>query len=246
GVGGLRAILLSSPELGERMRAGDYPTQLDEITTRGWGQLYLPEGSPERVSLPELTLMADYVQGGGGYGDPLDRPPEAVTRDARTGVTSVEIARRVYGVVVDEKSFTLDVAATDARRREIREQRLKEGKRLTAGSPRAGQDRLWKRLLRIHEYLEIARDGGETMIRCIRCGYLFCSPDENYKKHVVRRTVELDRLALRPLPSGDPYMGRYHEYICPGCATLLQVDVYCPALGGEEDLWDIRVHLKTT
>jgi N-methylhydantoinase B len=246
GVGGLRAILLSSPELADRMRAGDYPTQLDEITTQGWGQLYLPEGSPERVSLPELTLMADFVQGGGGYGDPLDRPPEAVVRDVRTGATSVEIARRVYGVVVDEKRFALDVAATEARRREIREQRLREGKRLSAAQPRAGQDRPWKRLLRIHEYLEIARDRGETMIRCIRCGYLFCSPEENYKKHAMRRTVELDRLALRPLPSGDPYLGRYHEYICPGCATLLQVDVYCPVLGGEEDLWDIRIHLKTT
>jgi hypothetical protein len=39
-------------------------------------------------------------------------------------------------------------------------------------------------------------------------------------------------------------MGRYHEYICPSCATLLQVDIFCPILGGEEDLWDIRIDLK--
>ena len=31
------------------------------------------------------------------------------------------------------------------------------------------------------------------------------------------------------------------NHICPGCATLLQVDVYCPELGGEGDLWDIRI-----
>ncbi|MCZ6906619.1 MAG: hypothetical protein O7G28_04980, partial [Deltaproteobacteria bacterium] len=57
----------------------------------------------------------------------------------------------------------------------------------------------------------------------------------------LRRVVGLEQVELRPIPSGEPYLGHYHEYICPGCATLLQVDVFCPGLGGEEDLWDIRV-----
>ena len=56
--------------------------------------------------------------------------------------------------------------------------------------------------------------------------------------------VAFDQVALLPLPSGEPYMGRYHEYICPNCATLLQVDIFCPILGGEEDLWDIRIDPK--
>ena len=97
--------------------------------------------------------------------------------------------------------------------------------------------------MRIHEYLEIARNGGKVRCRCIRCGYLFGSPEENYKKHCLKRVVALDKFALRPLPTRGPYLGHIQEYICPGCATLLQVDVYCPALGGEEDLWDIRIDL---
>jgi N-methylhydantoinase B len=241
GSGGLRAIFLTSPDLLDRMRRGDYPTDLDEITTRGWGTLHLPQGAPERVSLPELTLMTDFVAGGGGYGDPLDRPPETVARDVRIGATSVEIARRIYGVIVDEKGFSLKAGETEARRREIRELRLRDGKRLAAPAPQDGKDRPWKRLLRIHESLEIAQDRGESVIRCLRCGYLFCSPKENYKTHALRRSVELSEVALRPLPSGDPYFGHYHEYSCPGCATLLQMDVFCPALGGEEDLWDTRI-----
>ena len=241
GPGGLRAIFLTSPDLLDRMRDGDYPTDLDEITTRGWGTLHLPQGAPERVSLSELTLMADFVAGGGGYGDPLDRPPELVGRDVRIGATSVEIARRIYGVIVDEKSFSLDAAQTEGRRREVRDQRLRDGKALAPERPQETKNRSWKRLLRIHESLEIAQDRGESVIRCLRCGHLFCSPKENYKKHALRRTVELSEIALRPLPSGDPYVGHYHEYICPGCATLLQVDIYCPSLGGEEDLWDIAI-----
>ncbi len=36
-------------------------------------------------------------------------------------------------------------------------------------------------------------------------------------------------------------LGKYHEYIRPGCATLLQVDVYSPEPGAEEDLRDIHI-----
>ncbi len=40
---------------------------------------------------------------------------------------------------------------------------------------------------------------------------------------------------------GRVKMGVIREYACPGCAALLQADVYCPEVGGEEDWWDIRV-----
>ncbi|MFQ5850536.1 MAG: hydantoinase B/oxoprolinase family protein [Candidatus Binatia bacterium] len=241
GSGGLRAIFSTAREITNRMKAGDYPTQLGEITSEGWGEIYLPEGAPERVSLPEMTLLTDFVPSGGGYGDPLDREPEVVARDVRTGATSVEMAQRIYGVVVDSKNLSLDLAKTQTRRRKIREDRLTEGKPLSTSGALGGRNRAWETVLRIHECLEIARNGSERFIRCIRCGYLFCHPEENYKKYSLRRVVDLEQVALRPLPSGESYLGQYHEYICPGCGTLLQVDVFCPALGGEEDLWDLRV-----
>ncbi|MCZ6547399.1 MAG: hydantoinase B/oxoprolinase family protein [Deltaproteobacteria bacterium] len=241
GSGGSRAIFTTSRDFTDRMNSGDYPTQPSEITTGGWGEIYLPDGAPERVSLPEMTLMTDFVPSGGGYGDPLDRTPEMVARDVRTGITSMEIAQRVYGVIMDSKNHSWDLAKTETRRREIRENRLREGKPLSGSGNSEGRDRAWETVLRVHEYLEIARDGNDTVIRCLRCGYLFCDPEANYKKYSLRRVVGLEQVELRPIPSGEPYLGHYHEYICPGCATLLQVDVFCPGLGGEEDLWDIRV-----
>ncbi len=51
----------------------------------------------------------------------------------------------------------------------------------------------------------------------------------------------MEKLSGRVLPSGESYLGVLHEYACSGCATRLQVDVYCPSLGGEEDWWDLRV-----
>jgi N-methylhydantoinase B len=53
--------------------------------------------------------------GGGGWGDPLDRAPEAVLRDVVAGYVSAEAAERDYGVAVDVVNRT----ATRIRRRHI-------------------------------------------------------------------------------------------------------------------------------
>jgi acetone carboxylase gamma subunit len=52
---------------------------------------------------------------------------------------------------------------------------------------------------------------------------------------------DFEALAGRRLPNGQPYIGEYRAYACPGCATLLQVDTYCPSQGGELPLWDIQL-----
>ncbi|MFS8480195.1 MAG: hydantoinase B/oxoprolinase family protein, partial [Micromonosporaceae bacterium] len=59
--------------------------------------------------------------GGGGWGDPLDRPYEEVARDVAWGKVSVAGAREDYGVVMD--GDRVDVAASDALRAEMRARR---------------------------------------------------------------------------------------------------------------------------
>ena len=54
--------------------------------------------------------------GGGGYGDPLERPIEAVQSDVRQGYVSVEAAAKQYGVVIDPATFAVDRAATETLR----------------------------------------------------------------------------------------------------------------------------------
>ncbi len=55
--------------------------------------------------------------GGGGWGDPLERDPALVALEIRQGLVTVAGARR-YGVVVEGR--TVDVAATEALRTEMR------------------------------------------------------------------------------------------------------------------------------
>jgi N-methylhydantoinase B len=64
---------------------------------------------------------------GGGYGDPLDRAPEAVRRDIAERRVDPAIAREVYGVVF-AKDGSVDAIATEARRAELRRERLREAR----------------------------------------------------------------------------------------------------------------------
>ena len=65
-------------------------------------------------------VMAFYGPSGGGYGDPLDRPAEKVLEDVLDGFYTAEAARSTFGVVVDLDAETVDEAATEAARRELR------------------------------------------------------------------------------------------------------------------------------
>jgi N-methylhydantoinase B len=64
-----------------------------------------------------ITIRAG---GGGGFGPPEERDPEAVARDVREGYVSPGVAREVYGVVLDARTFAVDPAATEKRRTEIK------------------------------------------------------------------------------------------------------------------------------
>ena len=62
--------------------------------------------------------------GGGGYGDPLERDPEAVRHDVLEGWVSRERAEADYGVIFDgeasDESLAVNVAQTSARREALR------------------------------------------------------------------------------------------------------------------------------
>jgi acetone carboxylase gamma subunit len=88
--------------------------------------------------------------------------------------------------------------------------------------------------------LEIIGNGKQKAIRCSRCGHLYCKADENYKQYALHRILDLNDF-MPPLPTGEPYIGEYHIYSCPGCATQLQVDLFSPSLGGDPVLWDTRI-----
>ncbi len=80
-----------------------------------------PGTAGERPLSPKFTMdvvagdvLRHELAGPGGWGDPLERPPEAVLEDVRDGFVSIAGALRDYGVVILADS--VDAAATAAAR----------------------------------------------------------------------------------------------------------------------------------
>jgi N-methylhydantoinase B len=71
------------------------------------------------------TTFRYLTNGGGGFGNALEREPDRVKRDVRDGYVTIEGAARDYGVVVtgdpdnDPEGLQIDQPATDARRAEM-------------------------------------------------------------------------------------------------------------------------------
>ncbi len=66
------------------------------------------------------TVFRHELAGGGGWGDPLERDVDKVLTDVRNELVSPEAALADYGVMVDTATWTVDLAATEARRAALR------------------------------------------------------------------------------------------------------------------------------
>jgi len=102
----------------------------------------LRAGTPEELRVADTAfeepLSAGHVAlaelgGGGGWGDPLERPPTAVLEDVLDEYVSVEGARRDYGVVIDAGLLQVDEEAT----RRLRVRMVGDRQKATARRVRA-------------------------------------------------------------------------------------------------------------
>ncbi|HEY8695582.1 MAG TPA: hydantoinase B/oxoprolinase family protein [Chloroflexota bacterium] len=93
--------------LGHQFKFGGWGVQGGQAPSRVAAWLN-PGSDRERALRPLETLemhagdsIGIEMPGGGGFGDPLTRPPEQVLGDVLNGYVSVESAERDYGVAID-------------------------------------------------------------------------------------------------------------------------------------------------
>ena len=72
------------------------------------------------LQVKTAEILGKVSGGGGGVGDPFDREPAKVLRDVVHEVVSIEAARELYGVVIDQATLTVDEQATRALRKSRR------------------------------------------------------------------------------------------------------------------------------
>ena len=79
------------------------------------------ESLPSKVSItvPKGGRVSVQTPGGGGFGHPHEREPDAVVRDVRDGKVSSRTASETYGVICSAATWTVDLEATQAQRKRL-------------------------------------------------------------------------------------------------------------------------------
>jgi acetone carboxylase alpha subunit len=80
----------------------------------------------------DVDFFTFSMGGGGGYGDVLERNPQAVLQDLKEGMITKEVAEKIYRVAIDDDTGLLDAEKTEQMRVTTRRERLRKGKRFDA------------------------------------------------------------------------------------------------------------------
>ena len=209
---GSQTSIVRGASVREAIRCGLSPTSTGDFG----GTIDHLASKDEAVLGPDDALVF-YPAGGGGYGDPLDRDPDAVAADAAEGHVTRDQARAQYGVVLSMDG-RVDRAETDAVRDAMRRARAE-------GDAEAGW--IAGTMLEtpgthgVGGHLEsIVDDEGQTL-RCTRCGHHLTGGNGGA---ILRRRPLGAAGPLRALRwNGDSPNFALEEIICPGCATLHEV-----------------------
>ena len=199
------------------------PQSLDSIegTLEGFGAYAI-------TSMRAGDVYRTVSQGGGGYGDPLDREPAHVALDVERSLVSVLWAGRVYGVVLSGNG-QVDDAATSARREAIRGERRQAAE--AQGRPGSGGPGAlpWQAEdgVRLNESLFYdLRD--EPSVRC-RCGHELGPASHSYKDLAARAVFPVQRIGPEVNPTHwNGARFELREFYCPGCFTLIEIEIARP------------------
>ena len=163
------------------------------------------------------------LSGGGGFGDPLTRDPQAVLRDVQNGLVSVEVARRVFGIEFADDNARIDVARTAQARTTARDRRLASAGK-TPAATRPQRHRLGdQKANRLSESLVSFPSGSSTEVCCRECGEMLGIGDvPTWKTHggSIERSARL--VGGAPHTTGEKVVIR--EFICFSCGTMLEVE----------------------
>ncbi len=199
--------------------------------------------APKSVGVPLLhdDVWVMDIGSAGGYGDPIKRDPQAVLEDVRDGLP-LEQAIRIYGVAID--GDRVDLARTQARRQEIRQERkaraLAPLRPIQPPAPNGGETLLFN----LGGELKVTQVDGRAFIVCADCGHYLCEAAGNYKLGCARIDGSLNELDDFLYGDAEEELDDtmvYRSYICPGCGVLMENEL---ARSEEPPFWDVQLNLR--
>jgi len=208
----------------------------------GWGAVH--DGAPVNgqwesfgpkpglMTMTNKDVFAVTWQGGGGWGDPLDRDIGQVLADVGSGAVSTEAAAEVYGVFIADAQVNQN--KTTAERQKLRLARL-DGSEKAYATLGAGN---YETLARLGPNLRVIRVGDECQV--VSAGRAILSTGSTcWRKGAVKQEMSTPPSVHKISLHADL---RITSYYCPVSGALLAVDVH---RADESPLDDIELDLTT-
>jgi N-methylhydantoinase B/oxoprolinase/acetone carboxylase alpha subunit len=124
-------FVIRNSDIFERARAG-HDIELGQYTLlterKLKGKYVLTSSATDAETFKEGDILVHSVGAGGGYGDVVERDPQLVLKDLKEDLITLEVAEKIYGVILDRSSGLVDAKKTERQRAKIRGQRLQKGK----------------------------------------------------------------------------------------------------------------------
>jgi N-methylhydantoinase B len=208
-------IVARRSRVAEILAAGQLPSDLSQLSdTLEPGQNY----ATSYLAPGEVFAMT--WQGGGGYGDPLARDPDAVARDVQEQKVTAEAARAVYGVIIENGAVS--TAATTAERDRHRARRRERSQ--VAGETR-GKASLTS-ATRVDDNLvqALVPGGNGTIVACRHCAEILGGSDPGDTLALARYEGPAAEAGPQIIANPADYVDApvvFRQYCCPSCWTAL-------------------------
>lgn len=225
-----RAMIIHDSEVWERYANGELPLHLKDLSEpidleAVGGKVQMLAAKEDEMPLSPGDIVQYTWQGGGAYGDPLQRNVENVLADIEMGQISESRAFEFYGLVPGE-----DAATIEDRRDERRKERLSK-----ANQPleKTGLSSKGTSLCVFGSGMVLARNEQEKLQFECGCGHVFCDAEENWKNHAAYHSME-----EAELPKGIKLHTSMElvEYLCPSCGRRHSLDVMESGTAPVQDL----------
>jgi N-methylhydantoinase B len=207
-------VLARNSNTHAMIKAGQIPASLAELGgEQEDGQCYA------QTSLAPGDVFYMHWQGGGGYGDPLLREPDAVANDVREGKTTVGTAKQVYGVALAGDG-SVDTDRTAGLRADMRVAR--HDRAVVQGEPGATLD--VSRGRRLDDNLVEVTVAGKPSVGCAHCGQHLGESHADATLTLARHSGPAAEAGAVVSSDASIYVDRkieFRQYFCPGCSTAL-------------------------
>ncbi len=215
------AMIIHDSDVAQKYAESDLPLTLEQVDKpidlqALGGEVQILAAKQDELPLKPGDIVQYTWQGGGGYGDPLEREINEVIRDIDLDYISTQRGKAIYGVVAGDSREAIQERRENMRKERLRnaEPAVKKAKNTESGERTT--------LTRFGSGLLLRQSSNSSLQFECECGCVFCKADENWKEHVASHSLRGDEL-----PNGI----RLHEtmelveYLCPACGRRHALDV---------------------